>query len=57
MERADELTRSSDIVVARKLLGENAIVGVTASSVDEAREAVMAGADYLGIGTVFATPT
>lgn len=33
------------------------VIGVSASSVEEAREAIKGGADYLGIGTVFATPT
>ena len=42
---------------ARKLLGPDAIIGVTASSVDEARAAIEDGADYLGVGTTFATPT
>ncbi len=41
----------------RALLGPNSIVGVSAGSVEEARETVREGADYLGIGTVFATPT
>lgn len=42
---------------ARKILGPNAIIGVTASSVREAEKAIQDGADYLGIGTTFATPT
>lgn len=42
---------------ARNILGSDAIIGVTASSVDEARKAIEDGADYLGIGTTFATPT
>lgn len=42
---------------ARKLLGKDAIIGVTASSTEEATAAIAGGADYLGIGTVFATPT
>ncbi|EGR50682.1 uncharacterized protein TRIREDRAFT_75992 [Trichoderma reesei QM6a] len=42
---------------ARKLLGPDKIIGVTASSVDEALAACKAGADYLGLGTVYATPT
>jgi len=42
---------------ARKILGPNAIIGVTASSVQEAEKAIQDGADYLGIGTTFATPT
>ncbi|KAJ9639333.1 thiamine biosynthetic bifunctional enzyme [Coniosporium tulheliwenetii] len=46
-----------DIETARKLLGPNAIIGVTASSRDEAKQAVEGGADYLGIGTLFTTPT
>ncbi|KAF4121244.1 thiamine-phosphate diphosphorylase / hydroxyethylthiazole kinase [Geosmithia morbida] len=42
---------------AKKLLGDNKIIGVTASTVDEAKKAAAAGADYLGIGTVYATST
>ncbi|MGB3684143.1 MAG: thiamine phosphate synthase [Rubrobacteraceae bacterium] len=41
----------------RGSLGPNSIIGVSAGSVEEAREAVRSGADYLGVGTVFATPT
>ncbi|KAI1376676.1 TMP-TENI-domain-containing protein [Hypoxylon crocopeplum] len=46
-----------DLPTARKLLGEDAIVGVTVSNVAEVETACKAGADYLGIGTVFATLT
>ncbi|KAL9050166.1 MAG: hypothetical protein Q9162_006800 [Coniocarpon cinnabarinum] len=46
-----------DLHTARKALGKDAIIGLTACSVEEACEAAQAGADYLGIGTVFATPT
>lgn len=42
---------------AREVLGPEAIVGRSAGTVEEAREAVREGADYLGVGTVFATPT
>ncbi|KAL2213424.1 Hydroxyethylthiazole kinase [Sarocladium strictum] len=42
---------------ARKLLGPNKIIGVTASSKEEALKACQMGADYLGIGTVYATQT
>lgn len=42
---------------ARSLLGPDAIIGVTASSIEEAERAIDGGADYLGIGTMFATPT
>ncbi|KAF2734766.1 TMP-TENI-domain-containing protein [Polyplosphaeria fusca] len=45
------------IEAARKLLGPDKIIGATASSIEEARVAVQAGADYLGIGTLYATPT
>lgn len=41
----------------REKLGPDAIVGLSASGVEEARRAVEEGADYLGVGTVFATPT
>jgi thiamine-phosphate pyrophosphorylase len=42
---------------AREILGPEAVVGRSAGTVEEAREAVREGADYLGVGTVFATPT
>ncbi|OTA99175.1 hypothetical protein M426DRAFT_325371 [Hypoxylon sp. CI-4A] len=46
-----------DLPTARRLLGEDAIIGVTTNNVAEAEIASKGGADYLGIGTVFATPT
>lgn len=46
-----------DLNTARKLLGPDTIIGVTANNEDEALEAAKDGADYLGIGTVYATPT
>jgi thiamine-phosphate diphosphorylase/hydroxyethylthiazole kinase len=46
-----------DLKTARKLLGPDAIIGVTANSEEEAVVAARDGADYLGIGTVYATPT
>lgn len=46
-----------DVATARRLLGPGAIIGVTVSSVEEALRACRDGADYLGIGTVFATST
>ncbi|KIX96473.1 uncharacterized protein Z520_07739 [Fonsecaea multimorphosa CBS 102226] len=46
-----------DVALARQLLGPEAIIGVTASSPEEAGKAIRDGADYLGIGTTFATPT
>ena len=42
---------------ARSILGENAIIGVTARTVEQALAAEKAGADYLGSGAVFGTST
>jgi thiamine-phosphate diphosphorylase len=44
------------IADARKLLAPGMIVGVSCSSLEQARAAERQGADYLGIGAVFATP-
>lgn len=43
------------VAIAREQLGPDALVGRSVSSVAEAREAVAAGADYLGVGSVFST--
>lgn len=45
------------VYMARKILGDNKIVGVTAASVAEAKEAEKAGADYLGSGAIFGSDT
>lgn len=42
---------------ARLMLGADKIIGVTAKTVEQARAAKMAGADYLGVGAAFATGT
>ena len=42
---------------ARRLLGPDKIVGVSAHTPEEARRAVAGGADYLGAGAVFPTTT
>lgn len=42
---------------ARKLLGEDKIIGVSAHNVKEAVKAQEGGADYLGVGAVCATST
>ncbi len=42
---------------ARKMLGPDKIVGVSAHNAKEALEAQAAGADYLGLGAVFPTST
>ncbi|MEI3377586.1 MAG: thiamine phosphate synthase [Coriobacteriales bacterium] len=41
----------------RDIVGPDAIVGVSAASVAEARAAQAAGADYLGVGAIVATAT
>lgn len=43
--------------VARRLLGADKLIGLSVSSQAEAKEGVRLGADYLGVGPVFATPT
>jgi len=40
---------------ARRLLGEDALVGATATTRQQAEEAAAAGADYIGFGPVFPT--
>lgn len=42
---------------ARKILGEDYIIGVSAHNPAEAAEALESGADYLGCGAVFGTAT
>ena len=49
--------RDESVAAARKVLGPEAVIGLSAGSAEEAWEGVEAGADYLGVGTVFATPT
>ena len=41
----------------RKSAGNNFIIGATAKTVEQARAAENAGADYLGVGAVFPSPT
>lgn len=41
----------------RAAVGEGLIIGVSARTVEEALQAQQAGADYLGVGAVFATST
>lgn len=42
---------------ARRILGPDAIVGVSAQTVEQAIAAEQAGADYLGVGALIPTPT
>jgi thiamine-phosphate diphosphorylase len=41
--------------LARRLLGPERILGISAGNMDEAQAAVDAGADYLGVGPIYAT--
>lgn len=41
----------------RALVGEKMIIGVSAKTVEQAKAAELAGADYLGTGAVFSTTT
>lgn len=43
--------------LARRLLGPDRLLGVSADSVEAAQRAEQAGADYLGVGDVFGTST
>lgn len=45
------------IKIARKILGEEKIIGISAGNVKEAVDAERDGADYLGIGAIFYTGT
>lgn len=45
------------IAAARRLLGPHQLIGRSTHSLEQALEAERQGADYLGIGPVFATPT
>lgn len=46
-----------DVKSAREILGDNAIVGISTHAPEQALKAVEDGADYIGIGPVFSTPT
>ncbi|MBQ1236282.1 MAG: thiamine phosphate synthase [Oscillospiraceae bacterium] len=45
------------VATARRLMGEDKIVGATAKTVPWAMEAYEQGADYLGVGAIFPTTT
>lgn len=45
------------IATARKIMGENKIIGATTKTVPQAIEAYNQGADYLGVGAIFPTTT
>ncbi len=43
--------------IARKLFGEDKIIGATAKTVSQAKQAYEHGADYLGVGAIYPTTT
>lgn len=43
--------------IARKLIGDEKILGVSANTIEEAKKAERDGADYIGTGAVFPTST
>lgn len=45
------------IKIARKLIGNDKILGISAHNIQEAKEAEENGADYLGVGAIFTTST
>jgi thiamine-phosphate pyrophosphorylase len=45
------------VLEARRVLGPDKIVGVSTHSIDQAKKAIADGADYIGVGPVYATPT
>ena len=45
------------VATARKLMGEDKIVGATAKTVPWAKDAYEQGADYLGVGAIYPTTT
>lgn len=45
------------LVEARRILGNNKIVGVTAKTIEQAQQAQSNGADYIGVGAMFGSTT
>ena len=45
------------VAIARKILGDEKIIGATAKTVPQALEAYNQGADYLGVGAIYPTTT
>ncbi len=41
----------------RKLMGPDKIIGLSTHNPDQARQAIKLGADYIGVGPIFATQT
>lgn len=45
------------VSAARKMVGGRMLIGVSTHHIEQAREAIFAGADYLGVGPVFSSQT
>ena len=46
-----------DILEARRILGDEKIIGISTKTIEQALDAEKKGADYLGVGAVFSTST
>jgi thiamine-phosphate diphosphorylase len=46
-----------DVAAVRRLVGQEMMIGVSVHTVEEAHAAAEGGADYLGVGAMFATST
>src|SRR5439155_16295871 len=44
-------------IEARKIIGPRLILGVSTHNMEQAQQAVEAGADYIGVGPIFKSPT
>ena len=43
--------------IAKKIIGDSMIIGISAESLEDAVEGEKGGADYLGVSPIYATPT
>jgi hydroxymethylpyrimidine kinase/phosphomethylpyrimidine kinase/thiamine-phosphate diphosphorylase len=43
------------VAAAREILGDNQLIGISTRTVEQARQAVVDGADYIGLGAMFPT--
>ncbi|MCS6817807.1 MAG: thiamine phosphate synthase [Blastocatellia bacterium] len=50
-------TRSLPAAIVREIVGPDVLIGVSAHSLEEARDAEIGGADFLVLGPVFETPS
>lgn len=60
LSRADGVHLGQDelsVKDARSVVGPHALIGVSTHSIEQARQAVLDGANYLGCGPVFPSPT